>query len=103
MTLCVGAAAGFAERGIGKPADIAVAVQLAPGKAFAVAVVDGDAFAFQRLRQQHRHRRRALAQRRERVDDLELLAFDKARRLDLAFEIFGGEVGPRPASGADHP
>ena len=42
----------FCQRGIGKPADIAVAVQLAPGKAFAVAVVDRHALAFQRLRQQ---------------------------------------------------
>ena len=41
------------QRAIGKPADIAVAVQLAPGPAFAVAVVDRDALALQRLRRQH--------------------------------------------------
>ena len=60
VTLCVGAGAGFCQRAIGQPADIAVAVQLAPGKAFAIAVIDGDALALQRLRQQHRHRRTAL-------------------------------------------
>ena len=47
---------GLRQRGIGQPADIAVAVELAPGPAFAVAVVDRDALAFQRLRRQHRHR-----------------------------------------------
>ena len=44
---------GLGQRGIRNPADIAVAVQLAPGKAFAVAIVDRDALALQRLRRQH--------------------------------------------------
>ena len=86
---------GFGQRAIGKPADIAVAVELTPGPAFAVAVIDGDALAFQRLRQQLSLGRRRLAQRRERIGNLEFLSGNKARRLDLAFEIFGGEVGPR--------
>ena len=65
VTLCVGSPAGLCQRAIGKPADIAVAVQLAPGKTFAVAVIDRDALALQRLRQQHGIGGRRLAQRRD--------------------------------------
>ena len=42
--------AGLAERRIGQPADIAVALELDPGKTLAVAVVDGDPLAVQGLR-----------------------------------------------------
>ena len=83
------------QRAIGQPADIAVAVQLAPGKTFASAVIDGDALALQRLGRKHGVGRRSLAQRRQRLRYLEYFAFDKARGLDLAFEIFRGEVAPR--------
>src|SRR5580658_9292160 len=62
------------QRLIGQPADIAVAVELAPGPAFAVAVIDRYTLALERLRR-------------------EFLAGDKALFLDLAFEIFRGEVG----------
>ena len=103
VTLCVGVAGRLCQRAIGKPADIAVAVQLAPGKTFAVAVIDGDALALQRLRRQHGVGGWRLAQRRERIGNLEFLAFDKTRRLDLAFEIFRGKIAAAPASGADHP
>ena len=87
--------AGLCQRAVGQPADIAVAVQLPPRKTFAVAVVDRDAFALQRLRRKLGFGGGAVAQRRNRIDNLEFLAGDKARRLDLAFEIFRGEVAPR--------
>jgi len=75
------------QRAIGKPADIAIAVQLTPGPAFAIAVVNCHALALQRLRQQHGIGGWFTAQRRDAVDNLEGLAGDIARRLDLAFEI----------------
>ena len=40
----------------------------------------------------HRHRRRRPPQRRDGVNHLEGLAFDKARSLDLSLEIFRGDV-----------
>ena len=80
------------ERGIRQPADIAVAVQLPPGKTFGVAVIDRDALALQRLRQQHGIAGWRFAQRRECFGDLELLACHKARGLDLALEIFRGDI-----------
>ena len=84
--------ARLCQRAIGQPADIAVAVELAPRKAFAVAVVDGDALALQRLRRELGLGGGPVAQRRDRFRYFEFLAGDKARRLDLAFEIFCGEV-----------
>ena len=87
---------------VGQPADIAVAVELAPRITFAVAVIDRDALAEQRLRRQFGIGRRPEAQRRDRFRYLEFLAGDEARRLDLAFEIFRGEVAAAPASGGDH-
>jgi len=44
-----------------KPADIAIDVELAPGPAFAVMIVNRDLLAFQRLRQQHGIRGRRFA------------------------------------------
>ena len=85
----------FCQRAIRQPADIAVAVQLAPGKTFAIAVIDGHALAFQRLGQKRGIEGRRLAQRRERLGNFKFLATDKTRRRDLAFEIFRGEIGPR--------
>ena len=82
------------QRGIRNPADIAVAVQLAPGKAFAVAVVDRDALALQRLRRQHGIHRRRPAQRRDRLRHAKFLAGNEARSLHLALEIFRGDLGP---------
>src|SRR5581483_2021879 len=84
----------FCKRLIRQPADITVACELPPGPAFAVAVVDRDALAFQRLRLQRSIRRRRLTQRRKRIDNLEHLAINKALRLNLAFEKFGGQVRP---------
>ena len=89
--------AGLCQRAIGKPADIAVAFKLAPGPAFAVAVVDG-----RRVRLSAPASSAcasadgSLAQRRDaRRRSRTLSPVDKARGLDLAFEIFRGEVGPR--------
>jgi hypothetical protein len=90
VILCVGAAR-LCERGIGNPAD-SVAVQLAPGKAFTVAVVDRDALAFQCLRQQHGIHRRRPAQRRDRLRHAKFLASNEARSLHLTLEIFGGDL-----------
>src|SRR6266850_2752255 len=86
---------GLGQRAIGKPADITVAVQLAPRKTFAIAVINRDAFAHQRLRQQHGIAGRRAAQWRDGIRYLERLAGDKAPGLDPAFEIFRGEVGSR--------
>src|SRR6202142_4591208 len=83
------------QRLVGQPADIAVAIELAPGPAFTVAVIDGRALALERLRREFRVGRRFATKRRQRIRDFEFLAGDKAGVLDLAFEIFGGEVGPR--------
>ncbi|KAH2812613.1 hypothetical protein KXV85_005077, partial [Aspergillus fumigatus] len=67
---------------------------LAPGKAFAVAVVDRDGLAAKRLRQLLGIGGGQPAQRCDRLRHLEHLAFDEARGLDLALEIFGGDFGP---------
>src|SRR3954451_20659772 len=82
------------QRGVRKPADIAVALQLAPGPAFAVAVVNGYVLAFQELRREHGIGGWGAAQRRDRIRYLELLAGDEAGAADLAFEIFRGEIWP---------
>ena len=50
VTLWVGWPAGFLSALIRQPADIAVAVELAPGPALAVAVIDRRALALERLR-----------------------------------------------------
>src|SRR5882757_8682711 len=83
------------QRAVGQPADIAVAVQLPPCPAFAVAVVDRDPLALQSLRRQLGIGRWFAAQRRETIDDFEFLTGDEARGPDLAFQIFRSEIGPR--------
>src|ERR1700728_4899273 len=83
------------QRLIRQPADIAVAVELAPGPAFTIAVIDRRALALERLCREFRVGRRCATKRRQRIRDFEFLAGDKAGCLDLAFEIFRGEVGSR--------
>ena len=78
-----------------QPADIAVGFELAPGPALLVGLVDRHALAAQRLGEQRRVVRRLLPQRREADDHLLLRAFDEARRLDLAAQMRGREIGPR--------
>ena len=103
VTLWVGAARGLCQRAIGKPADIAVAVELAPGPAFAVAVVDRDALALQRLRQQlgiggRRAAQRRDARRQSRTPRRRQSAPPRSCLRDISRR---GRVAP--ASGGDHP
>ena len=94
-TLWVMAGPGGRERILRQVADIAVAVELPPGPAFLGGLVDGHALALERLGVERAIGRGRAPQRRHRFDDLARLARDEARSRDLAFEMLGGEIGPR--------
>ena len=72
-----------------QPADIAVALELAPGPAFLAGLVDRDALAQQRLRVEPRLVRRRAPNVGDRLDHLVARAFDETRGLDLALQMLG--------------
>src|SRR5579863_6908849 len=88
-----GRCAGRAERAFRQPANIAVDGELTPSPAFTIRFIDGHALAPERLGQKQRIRPRRAAQRRLRLDHFAALALDKSCRLDLAFQIFGRQIG----------
>src|SRR5262249_1979071 len=85
---------GLTERARRHVADIAVAEELAPRPAVMV-VVDRDPLALEGFGLQSGLGRRLFADRRRRGGDLERLAVDEALGGHHAFELPGGEVGPR--------
>ncbi len=94
-TLCVGSAPGRIRRIGRQPSDIAVGLELAPAPAFVVDVVDRDALALERFGIERRVRHWLAPHRHDRVDHFAELSLGEAFGLDLAFEIFRGEIGTR--------
>src|SRR6185369_10397812 len=76
-------------------ADIAVGLELAPGPAFLVGLVDRHALAVERFGDKRAVVRRKFADRHDADDNLLHRAFGEAPRLDLAAQMLGGKVGTR--------
>src|SRR6185369_8440422 len=70
-----------------QPADILVGLELAPGPALFIGLVDRDLLAAQRLGEQGCVVRRVLSQRRDADDHLLRRALNETRRLDLAAQM----------------
>ena len=81
-----------AEGGERQIADVKVALELGPGKTFAI-VVDGDGLAEQRLGFERSVGGWRTPERRARLDDLHRASLDVARRRDEAAQAGRCEIG----------